>query len=318
MKSKTLYLVTCVMLLASLMYATTPPKQIPNGKKAKVTGQIMSRSGDLINITETKTGLMVVVDLTDTTKIQREKSLRLRRADMDVTAMVPGLTITAEGVGNPQGQLVASKITFNPDVFEIEMAQQQEIDAAQKSAANAQTTANQGVAQAQAAQASADTAQSTANAAGQVAVASGALGVVNADAIAMVNKRVSDLGDYNTVAEAGIYFPTGQADLDAAAKADLDKLAQVAMTTNNYMIEVAGYASSTGTKALNQKLSDDRATAVVVYLRNQQNIPMRRMLAPAGYGASHPAAANTDAMGRSLNQRVDVKVLVNKGLNQGM
>ena len=142
--------------------------------------------------------------------------------------------------------------------------------------------------------------------------------VMDADAIAMVNKRVSDLGDYNTVAEAGLYFPTGNATLDAAAKADLDKLAALAMTTQNYMIEVAGYASSTGTKAVNQKLSDERATAVVLYLRNQKSIPMRRMLAPAGYGATHPAAANTDSQGRALNQRVDVKVLVNKGLNQGM
>ncbi len=83
--------------------------------------------------------------------------------------------------------------------------------------------------------------------------------------IQMVNKRVSDLGDYKTVAEAGIYFPTGVTDLDAAAKADLDKVAQIAMTTENYMIEVAGYASSTGTKAENQKLSDcarDRRGAV--------------------------------------------------------
>ena len=117
---------------------------------------------------------------------------------------------------------------------------------------------------------------------------------------------------------AGIYFPTGVTDLDAAAKADLDKLAQIAMATDNYMIEVAGYASSTGTKAENQKLSDERATAVVLYLRNQKSIPMRRILAPAGYGATHPAAANTDSEGRALNQRVDVKVLVNKGLSQGM
>jgi outer membrane protein OmpA-like peptidoglycan-associated protein len=319
MKVKILYAATCVMLIASLMYAATSPKQIPNGKKAKVTGQIMSRNGDLLNLTETKTGMMVVVDLTDDTKIQREKgALRLRRSDMDVTAMVPGLNITAEGVGNAQGQLVASKITFSPDVFEIEMAQQQEIDANTKAAAKAQDTANAGVQQAQAAQASADTAQSSANAAGGAAVAAGALGVMNADALAMVNQRVSDLGDYKTVAEAGIYFPTGVAALDAPAKADLDKLAQLAMTTENYMIEVAGYASATGTKQLNQKLSDERATAVVLYLRNQKSVPMRRILAPAGYGATHPAASNTDSQGRALNQRVDVKVLVNKGLNQGM
>ena len=85
------------------------------------------------------------------------------------------------------------------------------------------------------------------------------------------------------------------------------------MSTDNYMIEVAGYASSTGTKAENQKLSDARATAVVLYLRNQKSVPMRRILAPAGYGATHPAASQYRSEGRALNQRVDVKVLVNKG-----
>ena len=315
MKSKVLMVVTCVMLAASLMYASN---DIMNGKKAKVSGQITSRNGDVVNIKEKKTGNMIAVVLSDSTKVEREKALRMRRADMDVTAMVPGLNITAEGVGNAQGQLAASKITFSPDVFNIEVAQQQEIMANQQAAANAQNTANSGVQQAQSAQASANQAQSSANAAGGAAVAAGTVAVMDANAIAMVNKRVSDLGDYNTVAEAGIYFPTGQANLDAAAKADLDKLAQVAMATNNYMIEVAGYASSTGTKAENQKLSDERASAVVLYLRNQKSIPMRRLLAPAGYGATHPAASNTDSMGRSMNQRVDVKVLVNKGLNQGM
>lgn len=61
------------------------------------------------------------------------------------------------------------------------------------------------------------------------------------------------------------------------------------------MIEIAGYASSTGTKALNQKSSDERATVVAQYLRNTANVPMRRILAPAGYGATHPAASNSDA-----------------------
>jgi outer membrane protein OmpA-like peptidoglycan-associated protein len=320
MKFKTLCIATCIMLLAGLMYAATPnTRQIPSGQKAKVNGSIVSRDGDLVNVKDKKDGMIVVVNLTDNTKIEREKgSLRMRRADMDVTAMVPGLTITAEGVGNAKGQLDAAKIRFYPDAFAIEVAQEQQIESNKQAAAQAQSTANSGVDQAQAAQASANTAQGTANAAGQAAVAAGGVAVMDADAIAMVNKRVSDLGDYNTVAEAGIYFPTGNSTLDAAAKADLDKLAALAMTTQNYMIEVAGYASSTGTKAQNQKLSDERASAVVLYLRNQKSIPMRRLLAPAGYGATHPAAANTDSQGRAMNQRVDVKVLVNKGLNQGM
>jgi outer membrane protein OmpA-like peptidoglycan-associated protein len=45
---------------------------------------------------------------------------------------------------------------------------------------------------------------------------------------------------------------------------------------------------------------------------------MRRILEPAGYGASHAAAPNSDPEGRDINRRVDVKVLVNKGLNEAI
>jgi len=141
--------------------------------------------------------------------------------------------------------------------------------------------------------------------------------VYDAADIAMVNKRVSDLDQYKVVGEAGIYFASDKAELDAAAKADLDVLAGYTKGLDNYMIEIAGYASSTGTKQQNQKLSADRAAAVVHYLMEKDNIPMRRILAPAGYGASHPAASNVDAQGRAWNRRVDVKVLVNKGLSEG-
>jgi outer membrane protein OmpA-like peptidoglycan-associated protein len=106
--------------------------------------------------------------------------------------------------------------------------------------------------------------------------------------------------------------------LDAAAKADLDKLAALALSTDGYMIEVAGYASKTGPKELNQQLSEDRAAAVANYLRIHGNIPMRRILAPAGYGATHPDAENTDSQGRELNRRVDVRLIVNKGLQGTM
>ena len=305
----------CMVLLGSLGYAATTPQKFAAGKKAKVTGTITSRNGDLVIVNVKKEGTTAIVNITDSTKIEREKSLRLRRADMDVTAMVPGLTITAEGVGNAKGQLDASKITFSPDVFAIEVAQEQQIEANKAAAGQAQSTANQGVAAAGEAQTSANQAQTTADAAGQVAVAAGVGALADADAISKVNQRVSDLGDYNTVVEAALFFESGKAVLSADDKKVLDKLASDAMSVNNYMIEIASYASSTGTKELNQKLSDERATAVAPYLRNTANVPMRRILAPAGYGATHPAATNSDPLGRDINRRVDVKVLVNKGLD---
>jgi outer membrane protein OmpA-like peptidoglycan-associated protein len=322
LRLRLIYLPALVLAIVSLAHAATPTKKFDAGKKGKVTGTIVSRNGDLVTVNIKKESTSAIVNLTDNTKIEREKSFRLRRADMDVTAMVPGLTITAEGVGNSKGQLDANKVTFNPDTFAVEVAEEQQIEANKAAAANAQTTANQGVAaagraqsSANAAQSSANQAQSSANQAGQMAAAGTAM---DASAIALVNQRVSDLGDYNTVVEAMIFFDTGKATLSADGKAALDKLASDAKSTDNYMIEIAGYASSTGTKAENQKLTDERAAAVTDYLRNSANVPMRRILAPAGYGASHAAATNSDPQGRDINQRVDVKVLVNKGLNEAI
>ena len=302
------------------MLASTPNmQQIPSGKKAKITGQILSRNGDLINVKDKKVGSLVVVNVSDSTTFVRKKgTFKFRHSDMDVTAMVPGLTIDAEGVGNAKGQLDASKIAFSPDDFAIEVAEEQQIQANKAAAAQAQSTANQGVANAAAAQSSANQAQASANQAQSTADAAAAGAVMDAAAISMVNQRVSDLNDYKTVVEAGIYFASGKSNLDDAAKADLSKLADLAMQTEGYMIEVAGYASSTGTKQMNQQLSQARAAAVTNYLREAKNVPMRRILVPAGYGATHPTASNTDAQGRELNRRVDVKVIVNEGLNERM
>jgi outer membrane protein OmpA-like peptidoglycan-associated protein len=294
--------------------------QIAGDQKAKVKGTIVSRNGDLVTVKDKKSGTATVVDITGKTKIERKhgKVEFFRHSDMDVTAMVPGLTIEAEGVGSAKGQLVASKISFTPDEFAVEVAEEQQIRANQAAAASAQTTANQGVRVAKVAQTSANNAQASANTAQGSADVAGAAALMDASAISMVNRRVSDLDSYKIVAEAVIYFPADGSALDDAAKVDLATLASY---TNGglegYMVEIAGYASSTGTKQLNQKLSEDRAANVAKYLQDAQNVPMRRILVPAGYGATHPDATNSDPQGRALNRRVDVKVLVNKGLTEG-
>jgi outer membrane protein OmpA-like peptidoglycan-associated protein len=309
----------CALLLSGMAVASSA-KQITNGEKAKVKGTIVSRNGDAVKIRDSKDGQPVIVNISDSTKIERNKGKVefFRHADMNVTAMVPGLTIEAEGVGNSNGQVDASKITFTPDEFAIEIAEENQIQANKAAAGAAQTTANQGVSAAGAAQSTANQGVAAAGQAQQTADAAGGVAVMDASAIQMVNQRVSDLDDYKTVVEAGIYYESGKYVLDNAAKADLDKLADIALGLPGYMIEIAGYASKTGTKVANQKLSEERAAAVAQYLREKKNIPMRRILAPAGYGATHPAATNTDAQGRELNRRVDVKVLVNKGLDSGM
>ena len=309
--------VVCIVLLGGLVRGAVAQEKFEADKKGKVSGVIQSRSGDLVTIQTKKTGDLAIINLSDDTKIERKKDFRLRRKDMDITAMVPGLTIDVEGVGNAKGQLDAKKIVFDPDTFAVEVAEERQIQLNQAAAAKAQSTANQGVSAAGQAQSSADQAQQSANQAGQMAAGAGAAAITDAQAVEMVNQRVSDLGDYKTVEEAGLFFDTGKSTLSDTAKQALDKLAKDAAGVPGYIIEIAGYASSTGTKAENERLSDERAAAVTDYLRNSANVPMRRILVPAGYGASHPAASNDSSLGRDINQRVDVKVLVNKGMAEG-
>jgi outer membrane protein OmpA-like peptidoglycan-associated protein len=82
------------------------------------------------------------------------------------------------------------------------------------------------------------------------------------------------------------------------------------------MIEVAGHTDSTGSDAKNFRLSRQRADAVVQYLAVQHRIPLRRFVTPMGYGKTDAVADNTTASGRLQNRRVDVKMIINRGLSQ--
>jgi outer membrane protein OmpA-like peptidoglycan-associated protein len=93
-------------------------------------------------------------------------------------------------------------------------------------------------------------------------------------------------------------------------------LAEKAGTVNGYMIQVKGYASKSGSKALNQKLSEDRADSVANYLQQQCHVPLSRMLAPGAMGESRQveAAAGKANDSEAENRRVVVRVLQNKGI----
>jgi len=263
---------------------------------------------------------VITVSIGDATQIERKnhKLPFYRHTDMDVTALLPGLTIEAEGVANSNGQLEASKIWFTPDDFAIEVAQQQQVLANKAAAQNAQSTANEAATAAGTAQSSADQAQDSAEQASLQAEAAGVVGLADAAAIAAVDQRVLDLDDYKIESENDVFFDRDSAILKEDAKPALADLAKLAKSFHGYLIEISGYASNTLAGKTDQKLSEERAAAVARYLFEDQNIPMRRILMPVGYGSTHRLANNTDVVGRELNRRVDVKVLVNKSLEAGL
>jgi outer membrane protein OmpA-like peptidoglycan-associated protein len=253
-------------------------RQFSQGESAKVSGLILSRDGELIRVHDKKSGELVVVRIDDSTKVERTKYKFpfYRHVDMDVTALLPGLNIEAEGVGDSVGQLDARRVSFSPDDFAIEVAEEQQILANKVSTERAQASANQ-------------------------------------------SQRVSNLDGYKNEFEVAIFFQEGSSVLGETAKRDLDNLADIAKSLNGYMIDISGYAAHHKFSiAEDQKLSEERAAAVARYFLEIRNVPMRRILVPVGYGATHPVASNENAHGRYLNRHVDIKVLVYKNGGQGM
>jgi outer membrane protein OmpA-like peptidoglycan-associated protein len=310
--------IATILITSSAFAATGKTRQLTPGEKAKMSGLILSRDGDLVRVRDKKSHDVITVSIGDATQIERKnhKLPFYRHTDMDVTALLPGLTIEAEGVANSNGQLEASKIWFTPDDFAIEVAEQQQVLANKAAAQNAQSTANQAATAAGAAQSSAEQAQNSADQAGLRAEGAAVVGLADAAAIGAVDQRVSELDDYKIESENDVFFDRDSAILIEDAKPALADLAKLAKSHQGYLIEISGYASNTLGSKTDQKLSEERAAAVARYFYEVQNIPMRRILIPVGYGSTHRLANNGNAEGRELNRRVDVKVLVNKSLEE--
>jgi OmpA-OmpF porin, OOP family len=126
--------------------------------------------------------------------------------------------------------------------------------------------------------------------------------------------RFTALSEYDVKGEAAVNFNVGSSTVSATDKDELSKLAQTATGLTGYIIEVMGYTDSSGSAAMNTKLSENRAQAVINYLVQQGNIPVRHIVAPGAMGEYGAAASNETKAGRAENRRVVVKVLVNKGI----
>ncbi len=135
----------------------------------------------------------------------------------------------------------------------------------------------------------------------------------DATASAVDTERFMALGDYDVKGQATMHFSSGSSKLSAADQDELKKLAETATGLKGYLVEVTGYADSTGAAVMNTTLSENRAKAVITYLFQQCSVPMRHIVAPGAMGEYGATAPNETKAGRAENRRADVKVLVSKG-----
>lgn len=258
---------------------------IASGQKAKVKGIIIRREADTFSVADDANNETVVL-LTDRTSVKSKGGFFRSGKDYDVTNLLRGLRVEVEGRGNPDGQLVADKVRF--DSGDLKFAKVVESRVAPVEEANKRMS-------------------------GQIEEANELSRVARNEA-GKAHERISALDDYIVQDSIAVLFKVNSAVISPEDQRALDALAAKAMGTKGYVIEIAGYADSTGNTARNRVLSQQRADAVVRYLQEHHDIPLRRMITPFGYGELRPVADNRTAEGRRQNRRVEVKILVSKGI----
>jgi len=302
---------TIVMSLATLFVVTSVFAFA--GDKTKVKGMITARTGETL-IVRTGDGNTTVV-LDDSTKTKDDKGLfGLDKQYMSNAVLIPGLKVKVDGASDDQGRVVAKTITVDGDDLEAaEMIQSGLHPTAQQVAANVQALeGHSGQLASHDVQLAAQRENIETN---QQNISANKQQIdENIKDIEENTQRFTTLAEYDIKGEATVKFNVGSTNISATDQEEIKKLAETARGLTGYIVEVTGYADATGNAAMNTQLSEDRAKAVVTFLMQQGNVPIRHIVAPGAMGEYGAKASNETKAGRAENRRVEVKVLVNKGI----
>ena len=124
----------------------------------------------------------------------------------------------------------------------------------------------------------------------------------------LVNKviELKNIAVGSKIALRNIFFDTGKSTLRSLSNTELDRLVKLMKDVPSLKIEISGHTDNTGSAKLNNSLSQDRAQAVVDYLKGK-GITAGRMTAQ-GYGSTKPIASNNSSDGRQQNRRTEFEI----------
>src|SRR5690349_19528182 len=259
-------------------------------------------------------GPQQVVVLTSSTEVKSHKKGVFRGSkDYEASHILRGLRLEVDGVGNDQGQIVAEKIRFDEQDLRTAQALKSTVDPVEAELRNKlkdqQQEQERLAGQLEENKALTAQAQASADAAGEAAKKA----QQTAD---YANNRINGLDDFDSIKTVTVYFNTGSATLGPKAKAVIDEAAAWVKTqeTKGWVMAVIGYADTTGNSQRNIDLSERRANAVIYYIVSKYKMPLNRLVQPFGYGQLEPVGENKTSTGRAKNRRVEIRLMVNKGI----
>jgi outer membrane protein OmpA-like peptidoglycan-associated protein len=298
------------------------PLQVPEGTKQKIQGVVSIRSNDSFKVRDPSGGETTVLLTAETDVTSHSRGLRGKK-DYPVTYIMRGLRLQAEGKGDANGNLVADWVRFDEQDLRAAQALEQTAELAQenmeriKAAEEAARIAEEN-AQRMAGQIAENTALATEARAKAEAAQKQADDAFKAAALA--NNRINGLDDYEIIKTIPVLFAVNSSVINKAGRQTIDEAAAWAKAekakgnANGWLVEVVGFADTTGNTAKNRALSERRSKAVIQYLVGVHGLDLRRLVQPFGFGESKPVASNKTAAGRAKNRRVEIRILQNKGI----
>jgi OmpA-OmpF porin, OOP family len=267
--------------LAGLLFLASVGALGASGDEVK--GMITTRTGETLIVKGSNGNTTVVLTGNTTTKDDRGL-FGLEEEHLSDVVLIPGLKVKVDGMSDDKGRFVASEITVDGDDLETaEMIQSGLHPTAEQVAANVQTLAAHNEQLATHQQNIAANQQNIGT--NQQNIAANKQQIeANMKDIDENTQRFTALAEYDVKGQATVNFATGSSKISAADQEELKKLAGTATSLNGYIIEVTGYADATGSAAMNTKLSENRAKAVVIYLVQQGSVPIRHIVAPGAMG----------------------------------
>lgn len=286
------------------------------GRRIKIKGVVTRRDADTFTVRDTS-GVDVIVRLADQTSVKERKSNPFRRArTYPVTSIMRGLNLEVEGREYATDQLTAEKIRFSDADLKLAKSIETRVTPVETRVEVTEKKVDQTEEAMQRLSGELDELAAVANLARGGAKAAQDAADRALAGVTATNARISALDDYVSQQAAMVNFGFGRDELTPEARIVLDDLAKKIQPIKGYVVEVTGFADAIGSDEHNQELSERRAETVVRYLVENNNIPLRRIVVPFGYGEARAVSENNTREGRARNRRVEVKVLVNRGLTQ--
>jgi len=288
--------------------------QVGSAAKTKVKGVILRRE-DSSFILRSDMGSDYNVRFGGTTKMEEKKSNPFRGSKKYAAQqLLPGLYVEVEGRGDGSGALAAEKIKFSEGDLRMAVTVNSQVVPIERRLGTTESRLSRTEQNAERLSGQLEELHQVANLAKGGAAAAQDSADAAIDGVNRTNDRIATLDDYEVRTSKTVNFKVGSALLSADAKSALDEIAIQAKNERGFAIEVRGFASADGSENLNRQLSQRRADSVIRYLAEQHDIPLRRIILPFGYGEAMPVAENTTRDGRIQNRRVEVKVLISRGL----